>query len=130
MRPLWKRHQYDRNALFTWVSVMMGVVERSKVEKRVKEALYSLEVYPRERRIFEVDNSTITDISTRLFDRDQSTCALPLNFLPTSSFIWKSSPTKMRSYPGAKGKTAHVPLDYLLAYWLWRDMKIKNKTLE
>ncbi|MGE4158467.1 MAG: hypothetical protein AB7F75_05155 [Planctomycetota bacterium] len=122
-RRVWERHRYDRNSFFTLVALRAGAIDRHEIARRLAEALYSLQVFPRDRRIRETDARDLPGLQRRFWSRGRAQHPLPLNYLSSSSFVWKAEPSELRDYPGADGSTAHAPMDYLLAYWLYRSLQ-------
>ena len=53
--------------------------------------------------------------------RRQARELVPIELRPASSFEWKSNPYRVDAY--VRPETEYTGLDYLVAYWLYRDLE-------
>jgi hypothetical protein len=120
MCSIWDRHRHHRNPIQTLVAWQAGAFEEEDQKLRLEEALYSLHVYPLDRRIYSVDQRDSTLVHGRWFRGDQADHAMPLNLLPCTSIYWKSNPSRIYRPQPAEGAAVHTGMDFHLAYWLYQ----------
>ncbi len=125
IRSIWNRHCEDRNPFLIALAWRTGVIPPDELPQRLAEAHYTLQVFPRNRRLYSVDRTDLEGVRRQWIDRDEARHAMPWNLLPSSSFAWKSHPGRVRRATEEEGTRSHSGMDFLLAWWMLRDQQLR-----
>ncbi len=117
----WLRVRDARNAYF---SLVLCKIEPPSCEPgAISDARSQLERFPRNKRKLPPDPALETLprswLPGRKFRR-QAREPVPIELRPASSFEWKANPYRLDA--SARPETEYTGLDFLVAYWLYRDL--------
>ncbi len=122
LRSHWRLHQHDRNTLFNLIALKAGVVPEQEREKALREALFSLQIYPSDRVVHSIDRRKHELVRRPLNSSRRAAHPLPINLMASSSIVWHCDPAELVKRCCADGELANGSMDYLLAWWLYRDL--------
>lgn len=121
MLRTWLRVRADRNPYF--MLVLCKVEPTSCEPGSLQDARAQLERFRRDKRKLPLDPTLATLprswLPGRKFRR-QARELVPIELRPASSFEWKSNPYRVDAY--VRPEIEYTGLDYLVAYWLYRDL--------
>jgi hypothetical protein len=122
MLRTWLRVRADRNPYFTLV--LCKVEPPSCEPGSLQDVRAQLERFRPDKRKLPLDPALATLprswLPGRKFRR-QARELVPIELRPASSFEWKSNPYRVDAY--VRPETEYTGLDYLAAYWLYRDLE-------
>ncbi len=121
MLRAWLRVREDRNAYFTLV--LCKIEPASCAPGSLADARTQLERFRRDKRRVPLDPAleklTRSWLPGRKFRR-QARELVPIELRPANSFEWKANPYRVDA--SVRPEVEYTGLDYLVAYWLYRDL--------
>lgn len=121
MRRSWRRVRKDRNAYFAMTYCKLEPDQCS--DDLVDEARELLTAFPLNKRKTAPDPALL-NIRRRLLPgrkfKQLARDVVPMQLRPVSSFEWKSSPYRLRG--SVAPDIEYTGLDFLVAYWLYREV--------
>ena len=123
---MWRRHRHDRSALQTLLAFEAGVIDEDERADRLRELLYTFEVYPMDLVVRTTENTELEGVEHQLFNSERATHAMPINLQFAGSNHWKSNPTRLLRVQSPEGESIYTGMDYLLGYWWLRDLAARG----
>jgi hypothetical protein len=121
MHRTWRRVAPDRNAYFTLV--LCRLVPEECTGERLEDARRTLARFPLEKRrlapapeLAALPRALLPGRKWHPRARD----VVPIELRPPDSMEWKASPYRVRAATAPESE--YTGLDYLMAYWLYRDL--------
>lgn len=125
LRGLERRHRHEGNPVLNLLLLREGLIEEAERSTRLAQALDTLELYPLDRRLVPVDRRDLPGVSRRWLAPTLASHVVPINLRPSSSLFWKSDPHKLVQLAGPE--QAHSGVDFLLAWRLYRSLRLQTK---
>jgi hypothetical protein len=121
MHRTWRRVAPDRNAYFTLV--LCGLVREECTGERLEDARRTLHRFPLEKRrlapapeLAALPRALLPGRKWHPRARD----VVPIELRPPDSMEWKASPYRVQAATAPESE--YTGLDYLAAYWLYREL--------
>jgi len=112
--------RYDGNSFFNFI-LAWGLGGDLQLEE---DAVHTLRLFPLEKRNFSTDSTGRPEFRRAFWNgwrgRAQATGALPINYRPQSTWVWRDNARQLQNLQGEEGVNRAAPTDYLAAYWLGR----------